>query len=64
MVNVAVTDEAPLLRSAIKLILSLEPDFRIVGEAETVENFNTMCNLPPVDIVVLGIHPDSGAGLD
>jgi len=63
MLRILVADDHPLVRSGLKQILSKEPDFAILGEAENAEQVLDHIDQQPWDVVVLDIVMPGRSGL-
>ncbi len=64
MIRILVADDHPLLRSGLKQILSKEPDFAVLGEAENSEQVLERIEEQPWDVLVLDIAMPGKSGLD
>jgi DNA-binding NarL/FixJ family response regulator len=64
MIRILVADDHPLVRSGLKQVLSTEPDFSILGEAENCAQVLDRIEEQPWDVVVLDIVMPGQSGLD
>ena len=65
MISIAVIDDEPKARDAIKNLLAMSPvDLTIVGEADSVESAFEIINLQSPDLVLLDIDLPDGTGFD
>jgi len=64
MIRVLVADDHPLLRTAIKQVLSQEPDLTVAGEAEDSEQVLQKIGDQAWDAVVLDLSMPGRGGLD
>src|SRR5277367_829145 len=64
MIRVLVADDHPLLRTALKQVLSQEPDLIVAGEAEDSEQVLQMIEVEVWDAVVLDLAMPGRGGLD
>jgi two-component system invasion response regulator UvrY len=64
MIRVLVADDHPLLRSALKQVISREPDLAVAGEAEDSEQVLQKIEEKPYDFVVLDLSMPGRGGLD
>src|ERR1700686_1602230 len=64
MIRVLVADDHPLLRSAIKTVLSQEPDFAPPGEAEDSDQALVQIEEQPWDVVVLDLVMPGRHGIE
>ncbi|HLX46066.1 MAG TPA: response regulator transcription factor [Bryobacteraceae bacterium] len=64
MIRVLVADDHPLLRSALKQVISQEPDLTVAGEAEDSEQVLQKIEEKPYDFVILDLSMPGRGGLD
>jgi len=64
MIRVLVADDHPLLRSALKQVISREPDLTVAGEAEDSEQVLQKIEEKPCDFVILDLSMPGRGGLD
>ena len=64
MIRVLVADDHPLLRTALKQVLSLEPDLIAAGEAEDSEQVLQKIGEQAWDVVILDLAMPGRGGLD
>jgi two-component system invasion response regulator UvrY len=64
MIRVLVADDHPLLRSALKQVISREPDLTVAGEAEDSEQVLQEIEEKPYDFVILDLSMPGRGGLD
>ncbi|MEU3558613.1 response regulator transcription factor [Kitasatospora sp. NPDC006786] len=55
-IRILIADDQPLVRRGLSLILSPDPSFEVVGEAENGEQAITAARLPRPDVVVMDIR--------
>jgi two-component system, NarL family, invasion response regulator UvrY len=64
MIRVLVADDHPLLRSALKQVISREPDLTVAGEAEDSDQVLQKIEEKPFDFVILDLSMPGRGGLD
>jgi len=64
LIQVLITDDHPLLRHGLKLVLQQEPDFATPGEAGTADEMLQMLDQRSWDLVVLDIAMPGKTGLE
>lgn len=64
MIKVAITDDHPLVREGIKLILNDEKDIQVISEASRGHEFFANIHSEMPDIVVLDLSMPSESGLE
>lgn len=62
--RVAVVDDHPIIRSAVRMLLESEPDFEWVGEAESVEGATQLLVETRPDAVVLDLWLGGNDGIE
>ncbi len=62
--SVVVVDDHPLMRKGIVQLLSLEPDFNILGEASNGTQALAICKEQEPDLVLLDLNMKGMSGLD
>ncbi|MGF1657132.1 MAG: response regulator [Verrucomicrobiales bacterium] len=62
--RVAVVDDHPIIRTAVRALLESEPDFEWVGEAETVEGATRLLVRKRSDAVVLDLWLGGNDGIE
>ncbi len=64
MIHIFLVDDHKILRKGLKIVLELEPNFKVVGEADSVnEAIDAISIIDNVDIVVTGINLPDESGL-
>ena len=63
-IRVAVVDDHPIIRSAVRVLLESEPDFEWVGEAESVERAKNLLVETRPDAVVLDLWLGGNDGIE
>lgn len=63
-VRVVVVDDHDLVRDGLRLVLSREPDFEVVGEASTVAEAIRRVGYDEPDLVTMDIDLPDGSGID
>lgn len=61
---VAIVDDEPLARRGVRRLVSAQPGFRVVGEAETGEQARELIERTHPDVVLLDVQMPDGSGLD
>ena len=64
MIRILVADDHPLLRTALKQVLSQEPDMLVAGEAEDSEQVLQKIGEQSYDLVILDLAMPGRGGLD
>ena len=64
MINIAITDDHPLLSEDLKNILTQEPDLNIIGCYSTAQTLNTALLNTKIDVLLLDINLSDANGLD
>lgn len=64
MVNVIIADDHPIVRQGLKQILSEEPDFAMLGEAQNCHEVLELIRKQDWDIIILDITMPGRGGLD
>ncbi|HSN50101.1 MAG TPA: response regulator transcription factor [Bacteroidales bacterium] len=64
MINILVTDDHPIVRNGLKLILSDEPDMKVVCEASNGLDALAKLKANKVDVVILDISMPGMSGLE
>ena len=65
MIHIFLVDDHKILRKGLKIVLELEQNFKVVGEANTVrEAINQISSGPKIDVVVTGINLPNESGLE
>ncbi|MEV5651388.1 response regulator transcription factor [Nocardia sp. NPDC052254] len=62
-INVAVVDDQPLVASAFEMLLSDEPDFRVLDGGRTGRDAVRLCRTQPLDVLLLDIRMPDMDGL-
>lgn len=63
-INVAIADDDPFVRAALREYLSGSPEFRIVGEAEDGDGALQLAEHSPVDVLLLDLSMPRVNGLE
>lgn len=63
-VKVAIVDDHAVLRSAVRSVLSLEPDLEVVGETDDGAEVLNLLRQTPVDVIVLDLSMPGWSGLE
>jgi DNA-binding NarL/FixJ family response regulator len=65
MIHIFLVDDHKILRKGLKIVLELEQNFKVVGEANTVrEAINQISSGQKIDVVVTGINLPNESGLE
>jgi len=64
MLRVAVIDDEPLARQAIRYLLVAHPRLKVVGEADSKESALTLIQKEKPDGIFLDVHMPGGTGFD
>ena len=65
MIHIFLVDDHKILRKGLKIVLELEPNFKVVGEANTVrEAIDRISSEQKMDVVVTGINLPNESGLE
>jgi len=65
MIHIFLVDDHKILRKGLKIVLELEPNFKVVGEANTVrEAIDQISSGQKMDVVVTGINLPNESGLE
>ena len=64
MLRVAVIDDEPLARQAIRYLLAVHPRLKVVGEADSKESALTLIQKEKPDGIFLDVHMPGGTGFD
>lgn len=65
MIHIFLVDDHKIFRKGLKIILELEPNFKVVGEANTVrEAIDQISSGQKMDVVVTGINLPNESGLE
>jgi two-component system, NarL family, invasion response regulator UvrY len=64
MIRILVADDHPLVRNGLRQVLSNEPDFAILGEAENSAQLFDRIEEQPWDVVVLDVVMPGQSGMD
>ena len=62
--RILVVDDHPLFRQGVVATLAREPEFAVVGEAETIEETLVRVRITMPDIVLLDVALPDGSGVD
>lgn len=62
--KVAIVDDHAVLRTAVRSVLSLEPDLEVVGEADDGTKVLTLLRQTPVDVIMLDLSMPGWSGLE
>jgi DNA-binding NarL/FixJ family response regulator len=60
-IRLLLADDHPIVRAGLRAVLSAEPDFTVVAEADTAEEAIAVCARQPVDVVLMDLQ--FGAGM-
>lgn len=60
LIRIAIADDHPLIRQAVRTLLSMEPQLRVVGEAGDAESTLTMVRTLRPDVLLLDINMPGG----
>jgi two-component system invasion response regulator UvrY len=63
-VKVAIVDDHAVLRTAVRSVLSLEPDLEVVAEADDGAKVLTLLRQTPVDVIMLDLSMPGWSGLE
>ena len=63
-IKTVIIDDEALARRRVAQLLSHEPDFEIVGEAESVADAVAVCSMEDVDLVFLDVQLPDGSGFE
>jgi two-component system invasion response regulator UvrY len=65
MIHIFLVDDHKILRKGLKFILELDPNLKVVGEANSVrEAISTISSSESMDIVITGINLPNESGLE
>ncbi len=65
MIHIFLVDDHKILRKGLKIVLELEQNFKVVGEANTVrEAIDQISSGQKIDVVVTGINLPNESGLE
>ena len=64
VLDVAIVDDEPLARRGVRKLVSVQPGFRVVGEAETGAEARELIERARPDVVLLDVQMPDGSGLD
>ncbi len=65
MIHIFLVDDHKILRKGLKFILELDPNLKVVGEANSVrEAISTISSSDSMDIVITGINLPNESGLE
>ena len=64
VLGVAIVDDEPLARRGVRRLVSVQPGFRVVGEAETGTAARELIERARPDVVLLDVQMPDGSGLD
>jgi DNA-binding NarL/FixJ family response regulator len=65
MIHIFLVDDHKILRKGLKIVLELERNFKVVGEANTVrEAIDSISSEQKIDVVVTGINLPHESGLE
>ena len=64
VLDVAIVDDEPLARRGVRRLVSGQPGFRVVGEAETGAEARDLIERARPDVVLLDVQMPDGSGLD
>ncbi|AHH21373.1 two-component system response regulator [Nocardia nova SH22a] len=62
-INIAVVDDQPLVAAAFEMLLSDEPDFRVLAGGRSGRDAVRLCRSQPVDVLLLDIRMPDMDGL-
>ena len=63
MITVLIADDQPLIRSAVKALIEMEEDMRVVAEAASGEDALALCHQHKPDLVLMDIRMPQGDGI-
>ncbi|WP_206770761.1 MULTISPECIES: LytR/AlgR family response regulator transcription factor [Pseudoalteromonas] len=64
MINVLIVDDEPLARARVRRLLTMHPNYHVVGDADNGEQAVTLCKELQPDIVLLDINMPKLSGLE
>jgi two-component system, LytTR family, response regulator len=64
VLGVAIVDDEPLARRGVRRLVSVQPGFRVVGEAETGAEARALIEHARPDVVLLDVQMPDGSGLE
>lgn len=62
-IRVAVVDDHTIVRAGIRMVLEADPDFIVVGEAETASGAIALANDERPDVILVDINLPDESGL-
>lgn len=63
MIKVLIADDQPLIRSAVKALIEMEKDMRVVAEAASGEDALALCHQHHPDLILMDIRMPRGDGI-
>ena len=60
-VGIVLADDHQVVRRGLQLVLDLEPDFTVVGQASDIASARTMVRAHEPDVLVLDLHMPGGS---
>ncbi len=64
MINVLIADDQDLLREGLRMMLAVEPDIAVTGEAATGRELLSLTRSTPVDVVLMDIRMPDVDGIE
>ncbi|HYK90298.1 MAG TPA: response regulator transcription factor [Acidobacteriota bacterium] len=64
LVRIVVVDQHELFRAGLRVLLTKQPGFEVVGEAAALPEALVLVKREQPDITLLGVEPDDGQNLD
>jgi DNA-binding NarL/FixJ family response regulator len=63
-IRIAIADDHAMFRQGLKSVLKLQPDVKVVAEAERADDIEPMLKRSPCDILLLDLHLDRSVFAD